>query len=56
MEYLKRILNYSEKILMFDLTHTMSIVDPTVIGMETPKIDTRCSVEKEFILLIHMNP
>ena len=31
-------------------------VDPVAIGVETLRIDSECSLEKEFIELIHMNP
>ena len=48
--------NYVEIITLFNPTHMMSIVDPVVIGVETPKIDSGCSLEKEFSKLIYMNP
>ena len=34
----------------------MSMVDPIAIGVETLRIDSGCSLEKEFIELICMNP
>ena len=34
----------------------MSMADLVVIGVEKPRIDSRCSLEKEFTELIHMNP
>ena len=34
----------------------MSMADLVAIGMEALKIDSGCSLEKEFIELIHMNP
>ena len=34
----------------------MSMVDPMAIGVETPRIDSGCSLEKEFTELIRMNP
>ena len=34
----------------------MSMADPVAIGVETPRIDSGCSLEKEFTKLIHMNP
>ena len=46
---------YPERIILFDLTHTMSIVDPVTIDVETLRIDSGCSLEKEFIELIYMN-
>ena len=38
------------------LTHMMSMTDLMAIGVETPRIDSGCSLEKEFIKLILMNP
>ena len=34
----------------------MSMTDPVTISVETPRIDNLCSLEKEFIELICMNP
>ena len=34
----------------------MSMADPIAIGVETLRIDSGCSLEKEFIELICMNP
>ena len=34
----------------------MSMADPIAIGVETLRIDSGCSLEKEFIELIRMNP
>ena len=48
--------NYLERIVLSNTTHTMSMVDPIAINVETLRIDNRCSLEKEFIKLIHMNP
>ena len=48
--------NYPEIISLSDLTHMMSTADPVAISVETPKIDTGCSLEKEFTELIRMNP
>ena len=56
MRYLRRTLNYPERITLYDLTHMMSMADPMAIGVETPRIDSGCSLEKEVIELIHMNP
>ena len=56
MGYLSRILNYSETITLSDPTHMMSITKVVAIGVETPKMDSGCSLEKEFIELIYMNP
>ena len=48
--------NYKERISLSDLTHMISMADPVAIGVETLSIDSGCSLEKEFIELIHMNP
>ena len=56
MGYLKRILNYAKIISLYDPTHMMSMVDLVAIGVETLKIDSECSLEKEFTKLICMNP
>ena len=34
----------------------MSVADVVTITVETPKIDSTCSLKKEFIELICMNP
>ena len=39
-----------------DLTHMMSMTDLVAIMRETQRIDSECSLEKEFIELICMNP
>ena len=52
----RRKLNYLERITLSDLNHMMSMADPVAIGVETLMIDSRCSLEKEFTDLIHMNP
>ena len=56
MGYPRGTLNYSERIALSDLTHMMSIADPIAIRVETLKIGSGCSLEKEFIELIRMNP
>ena len=48
--------NYPERITLSDPTHMMSMHDPVAIGAETLRIDSECSLEKEFIELICMNP
>ena len=53
MGYSRRILNYPERITLSDLTHMMSMTDLMTIGVETPMIDSRCSLEKEFTELIN---
>ena len=56
MEYSRRTSNYSEKITLSNLTHMMSMTDYVTISVETLRIDSECSLEKEFSDLIHMNP
>ena len=55
MRYWRRTSNYLERTSLFDLTHVMSMADLVAIGLETPRIDSGCSLEKEFAELIHMN-
>ena len=52
MGYSRRTSNYPERITLSNTTHIMSIVDPIVIGVETLRIDSGCSLEKEFTELI----
>ena len=56
MGYLRRTLNYPERITLSNPTHIMSMADPIAIGMETLMIDRGCSLEKDFTELIRMNP
>ena len=56
MGYSRRIPNYLERISLSNPTHMISMVDPIAIGVETLRIDSGCSLEKEFIELIRMNP
>ena len=55
MRYSRRTLNYLERIALSNQTHMMSMADPVAIGVETLRIDSRCSFEKEFTELIRMN-
>ena len=55
MGYSRKTSNYLERTTLFDLTHMMSMADPLAIGVETPRIDIGCSLEKEFTELIRMN-
>ena len=55
MGYLRRTSNYPERITLSILAHMMSMADPVAIGVETPRIDSGCSLEKEFTELIRMN-
>ena len=54
--YSRRTSNYPERITLFDQTHMMSMADLVAIGVETPMIDSGCSLEEEFTKLIRMNP
>ena len=54
--YSRRTSNYPERITLSDLTHMMSMADLVAIDVEIPMIDSGCSLEKEFIELICMNP
>ena len=56
MGYSTKTSNYPERIALFDPTHVMSMTDLVAISVEKPKIDTGCSLEKEFTELMHMNP
>ena len=56
MRYSRGTSNYPERITLSDPTHMMSMVDPLAIGMETLRIYSGCSLEKEFTQLIRMNP
>ena len=56
MGYSRRTSNYPGRIAVSDLTHMMTMADPVAIGVETSRIDSGCSLEKEFTELIHMNP
>ena len=56
MGYLRRTSNYHKIIALYDLTPMMSMADLISIDVDTPKIDSGCSLEKEFTELIHMNP
>ena len=56
MGYLRRTSNYPKRIALANLSHTMSMADTIAIGVETLRIDSGCSLEKEFTELIRMNP
>ena len=47
--------NYPERIALSNPTHMMSMADPIAISVEILRIDSGCSLEKEFTKLIHMN-
>ena len=54
--YSTRTSNYPERIVLSDLTHMMSTTDLVAISVEIPRINSGCSLEKEFTELICMNP
>ena len=56
MGYSRRTSNYLKRITLTDLTHMMSMTDVVAITVETPRMDSRCTLEKEFTKLIRMNP
>ena len=56
MGYSRRTSNYPERITLSNPTHMMNMVDLIAIGVETLRIDSGCSLEKEFTELICMNP
>ena len=56
MGYLRRTSNYPKRIALSNPTHMMSMADPIAIGVETLRIYSGCSLEKEFTELTRMNP
>ena len=56
MGYSRRRSNYLERIVLSEITHLMSMANHVAIDVETPRIDSGCSLEKEFTKLIPMNP
>ena len=56
MGYSRGTSNYLERIVLSDLTHMMSMPYLVAIGVETLRIDSGCSLEKELTGLICMNP
>ena len=56
MGYSRRTSNYLERIALSNPSHMMSMAEPIAIGVETLRIDSGCSLEKEFTELIRMNP
>ena len=56
MGYSRRTLNYPKRITLSNLTRMMSMADLIAINVETLRIYGGCSLEKEFIKLIHTNP
>ena len=56
MGYSGKTLNYTKRIPLYNPTHMMSMIDPIAVDVETLRISSGCSLEKEFTELIHMNP
>ena len=56
MRYSRRTSNYPERIALSNPSYMMIMVDPIAIDVETLRIDSGCSLEKEFTELICMNP
>ena len=50
VRYSRRTSNYPERITLSDPTHMMSMADLLAIGVETLRIDSGCSLEKEFTI------
>ena len=55
MRYLRRTSNYPKRIILYDLAYMMSMADLIAIGVETLRIDSGSSLEKEFTKLIRIN-
>ena len=55
MRYSRRTSNYQERITLSDLTYVMSMFDLVAIGVDILRINSRCSLQKELIELIHIN-
>ena len=55
MGYSRRTSNYPERITLPNPTHMMSMADPVAISVETLRIDSGCSLEKELTELICIN-
>ena len=55
MGYSRRTSNYPKRIALSNPSHMMSMTDTIAIGVETLRIDSGCSLEKEFTELIYMN-
>ena len=55
MGYSTKTSNYLKRITLFNPTHMMSMADRVAISVETLRIDSGCSLKKDFNKLIHMN-
>ena len=56
MEPSRKTLDYLERITLSNPTYMMRMVDLVAIDVEILRIDSRCSLENEFIELININP
>ena len=56
MGYSRDTSNYPKRIVLSDPTHMMSMDDLVAIYVETLRIESMCSLEKQFTELIRMNP
>ena len=56
MGYSRRTSNYMKRVAVCDPAHMMRITDLVAIDVETPMINSGCSLEKELTELIHTNP
>ena len=54
MRYSRGTLNYLERIALSELTYMISMANLIIISVETLKIDSGCSLEKEFTELIRI--
>ena len=48
--------SYLERIRLSNLIHMMTMTNLAAITVEIPRIDSGCSLEKEFTELIYKNP
>ena len=55
MRYSRRTSSYPYIIASFDSTHILCMTDLVAINVETLRIDSGCSLEKELNELIHIN-
>ena len=56
MRYSRGTSNYLNRIALSSLTHITSMTNPLAIGIEILRIESECSLKKEFTELIPMNP
>ena len=56
MGYSRGISNYPKRITLSNSTYKMSMDDLVAISVETLRIDSGCSLDKEFTEFIRMNP